>query len=142
MSHSGISKLQNFKVQNFEKRAITKKISYEFFSIFIKYSIHHSLAADTSYNTFQDMAFTKFHPFVCQWAIILQGEIIQGKPKIRVSYFSMRNPYMKFQDDISNLHTYIHTHTHTRTSRNQYVPHFFKVGGIKMYTPVNPSFTI
>ena len=32
---------------------------------------------------------------------------------------------MKFQDDISNLHT------HTRSSRNQYVPHFFKVGGIK-----------
>ena len=32
---------------------------------------------------------------------------------------------MKFQDDISM------PHTHTRTSRNQYVPHFFKVGGIK-----------
>ena len=31
---------------------------------------------------------------------------------------------MKFQDDISNVNT------HTRTSRNQYVPHFFKVGGI------------
>ena len=31
---------------------------------------------------------------------------------------------MKFQDDISNMNTYI------RTSRNQYVPHFFKVGGI------------
>ena len=36
---------------------------------------------------------------------------------------------MKFQDDISMPHT--HTHTHIRTSRNQYVPHFFKVGGIK-----------
>ena len=32
---------------------------------------------------------------------------------------------MKFQDDISNMNT------HTQTSRNQYVPHFFKVGGIK-----------
>ena len=32
---------------------------------------------------------------------------------------------MKFQEDISNMNTYI------RTSRNQYVPHFFKVGGIK-----------
>ena len=31
---------------------------------------------------------------------------------------------MKFQDDISM------PHTHTRTSRKQYVPHFFKVGGI------------
>ena len=36
-----------------------------------------------------------------QRAIILQGEIIQ---KIRVCYFSMRNPYMKFQDDISFQH--------------------------------------
>ena len=38
---------------------------------------------------------------------------------------------MKFQDDISMPHTHTYTHTHTRTSRNQYVPHFFKVGGIK-----------
>ena len=51
---------------------------------------------------------------------------------------------MKFQDDISNMNTYIHTYIHTyvrtyihtyihtyiRTSRNQYVPYFFKVGGI------------
>ena len=29
-------------------------------------------------------------------------------------------------------HEYTHTHTHTRTSRNQYVPHFFKVGGINI----------
>ena len=36
---------------------------------------------------------------------------------------------MKFQDDISNMNT--HKHTHIRTSRNQYVPHFFKVGGMK-----------
>ena len=40
---------------------------------------------------------------------------------------------MKFQDDISNMNTYIHTYvrTYIRTSRNQYAPpHFFKVGGI------------
>ena len=36
----------------------------------------------------------------------------------------MRNPYMKLQDDISM------PHTHTRTSRDQYVPHYFKVEGI------------
>ena len=35
---------------------------------------------------------------------------------------------MKFQEDISNMNT--HIHTYIRTSRNQYVPHFFKVGGI------------
>ena len=39
---------------------------------------------------------------------------------------------MKFQDDISNMNTYVHTYIHTyiRTGRNQYVPYFFKVGGI------------
>ena len=39
---------------------------------------------------------------------------------------------MKFQDDISNMNTYVRTYIHTyiRTSRNQYVPFFFKVGGI------------
>ena len=43
---------------------------------------------------------------------------------------------MKFQNDISNMNTYIHTYIHTyiRTSQNQYVPHFFKVGGIIMLT--------
>ena len=58
-----------------------------------------------------------------------------GKPEICVGYFSMRNPYMKFQDDISNMNTHIHTYIHTyiQTSRNQYVPHFFNVGGIIMY---------
>ena len=37
---------------------------------------------------------------------------------------------MKFQDDISNMNTYVRTYI--RTSRNQYVPYFFKVGGIMM----------
>ena len=46
------------------------------------------------------MAFTKFHFDFFQRAVILQGEIIQ-KNKICVCYFSMRNPYMKFQDDVS-----------------------------------------
>ena len=41
----------------------------------------------------------------------------------------MRNPYIKIQDDISNMNTYVRTYV--RTSRNQYVPYFFKVGGIK-----------
>ena len=49
------------------------------------------------------MAFTKFHFDFFQRAVILQGEIIPKKKKICVCYFSMRNPYMKFQDDISFL---------------------------------------
>ena len=45
---------------------------------------------------------------------------------------------MKFQDDISNMNMYVRTYV--RTSRNQYVPYFFKVGGIKMYSPFKPHF--
>ena len=43
---------------------------------------------------------------------------------------------MKFQDDISNMNTYI------RPSRNQYVPHFFKVGGIKSDPSLSTNFKV
>ena len=44
---------------------------------------------------------------------------------------------MKFQDDISNMNTYIHTYIHTyiRTygqAETNMPPHFFKVGGINI----------
>ena len=40
---------------------------------------------------------------------------------------------MKFQDDISNMNTYIHTYVHTYgQAETNMPPHFFKVGGIKM----------
>ena len=35
---------------------------------------------------------------------------------------------MKFQDDISNMNTYVHTYGQAETNMP---PHFFKVGGIK-----------
>ena len=39
---------------------------------------------------------------------------------------------MKFQDDISNMNTYIHTYIHTYgQAETNMPPHFFKVGGIK-----------
>ena len=39
-----------FKCPRFTKKAITKKISYDFCSqYFIKYSIHHPLSADTCF---------------------------------------------------------------------------------------------
>ena len=41
---------------------------------------------------------------------------------------------MKFQDDISNMNTYIHTYIHTNIHTDKpkpICPHFFKVGGIK-----------
>ena len=52
---------------------------------------------------------------------------------------------MKFQNPSFNffLNGRTNTQTDKRTSRKQYAPHFFKVGGIKIiFTPVNPSFTI
>ena len=85
----------------------------------------------SSYNTFRDTAFTKFHPFVCQRAVIKQGEIIQGKPKICVGYFSMRNPYMKFQDDISMPPPPPRTHTHGQAETNM-SPTFSKLGAYKI----------
>ena len=37
---------------------------------------------------------------------------------------------MKFQDDISNMNTYIRTFIHTDKPKPICPPHFFKVGGI------------
>ena len=44
--------------------------------------------------------------------------------------------WLFFQDDISMPHACTYTNTHIRTSRNQYVPHFFKVGGIIKNTKI------
>ena len=55
------------------------------------------------------MTFTKFHPFVCLRAVILQGVIIQGKPKIYVGDFFHEESI----HDVSGRyleHTYIHTY--------------------------------
>ena len=46
---------------------------------------------------------------------------------------------MKFQDDISNMNTYVHTYIHTYgQAETNMPPHFFKVGGIKI-TPDDPK---
>ena len=64
------------------------------------------------------------------------------KKKIGVSYFLTRNPYMKFQNPSFKflLNGRTNKRTNGLTSRKQYAPHFFKVGGIKSalrgtYTP-------
>ena len=76
-----------------------------FLKNFTKYSTHHSLSANTGFKSLAFILFEILHLQNCavkfQRAVILQGEIIPKKKKIRVCYFSMRNPYMKFQDDIS-----------------------------------------
>ena len=68
------------------------------------------------------MAFTKFLPFLCQRAVILQGEIIQGH-EVSKRYLEPPPP----------------PNTHTRTSRNEYVPPFFKVVGITSLAKLQPT---
>ena len=64
-----------FQGPKFCKRAITQKISYEFCSFF-RQIFHLSSPISchkfqvSSYYTFRDTAFTKFHPLVCQRAVI------------------------------------------------------------------------
>ena len=47
---------------------------------------------------------------------------------------------MKFQNPSLNFFVWTDGHTHGQTDKpNQYAPHFFKVGGIKMGCKRNPS---
>ena len=90
-----------------------------FFQYFIKYSIHHPLSADTSFKflaviLFEIRHFLKFHPFVCQRAVILQGGIIQRKPKIFVIFFheeSIHEVSRRYLDT-----PYIHTYGQAETN--------------------------
>ena len=43
------------------KRAITQKASYDFFLIFIKYSTHHSLSANTGFKSLAAILFEILH---------------------------------------------------------------------------------
>ena len=63
------------------------------------------------------MAFTKFHLFVCQRAVILQREIIQGKPKNTRQLFcheeSIHEVSRRYLDA-----PYIHTYSQYKKKRN------------------------
>ena len=51
-----------FQGPKFRKRAITRKISNDFFlQFFIKYSIHHPLSADTSFKFLAIILFKIWH---------------------------------------------------------------------------------
>ena len=104
-----------FQCPKFTKRAITKKISYEFFPFFIKYSFHHPLSADLSLKflaliLFDILHLQNFIPCFSKGHNFTRGDN-PGK-KICACYFSMRNQYMTFQDNISMPHTYILTYMH------------------------------
>ena len=72
-----------FQGPKFTKRAITQKISYDFFQFFVKYSIHHPLSANKSFKSLALILFEIRHLqnfiFFFQRAVISQGEIIQKK---------------------------------------------------------------
>ena len=93
---------------SFALRAVELKIvKKNFFQNFTKYFSHHPLSADTSFKFLSLILFQIWHlqNFI---SIFSKGRnFTRGdnspppQKKIRVCYFSMRNPYMKFQDDIS-----------------------------------------
>lgn len=86
-----------------------------FFQSFTRNSTHHPLIADkfeiSIFDTFRDTALTELHYDFFQRAIFLQGEKI--RQKICTCYFSMRNPYIKFQDYISNERMHANTQAWT-----------------------------
>ena len=128
-----------FQSPNFQRRAITLKLSYNFFSsnfhqIFYSSSPinWHKFQLSTS-NTFWDTALTKLQHDFSQRAVILQGEIILEK-NIHICYFFMGNPFMKFQDDISkNV-----TDTHTYKPKPICPPLFQSWGIINLTTAASP----
>ena len=81
-----------------------------------KYPIHYFLSADTSFKVLALIHFNIRHlqifiPCFFQRAVILGREIIQKKYMSAI--FPIRNPYMKFQNDISLPNTCMHVDTHT-----------------------------
>ena len=81
-------------------KIILKKISQNF----TKYFSHHPLSADTSFKFLSLILFEIWHlqnliSIFSKGRNFTRGD--NSKKKIHVYYFSMRNLYMKFQDDIS-----------------------------------------
>ena len=124
--------------------AITPVKFYGFFSkvfsgdlLIISYQLTKFQAS--SLNTFYpaDNIFFK----IFQRAITPKGEITRKRKKIRVSYFIMMNPHMKFQDssfnglkDTIGTKSVTHSRTHPLTDAPKAICpiNFFKVGGINM----------
>ena len=88
-----------------EKRAITKKYHNIFFNIslntplIIPFQLTHKFKV-SSFNAFEDIAFTKFHPLFFKGLLFYEGRYFRKKQQ----------------------------HTHIRTTRKQYALQLFKVG--------------
>ena len=101
-----LSEILHLQSLKYQKRAITQKLLNKKISKnFTKYFSHHPLSADTSFKFLSLILFEIWH-LQNLISIFPKGRnFTRGdnskKKKIHVCYFSMRNPYMKFQDDIS-----------------------------------------
>ena len=107
-----------------------------FFLFFVKYSIHHSLSADPSFKFLAKILFEIRHLQNClsKGRNLTRGDN-SGKTKNTCWLFFHEESIHEVSRRYLHApytHTHTNIHTYTRTSRNQYVPHFFKVGGIKM----------
>ena len=72
-----------------------------------------------SSNTFWDILLPRFHSDFCQSGITPESQITRTRKKIWVSYFSMRNPYMKFQNPSMDVFDErIHRLTHGQPETN------------------------
>ena len=97
-----------------------------FFQFFIKYSIHHPLSADTSFKflaliLFEIRHLQNFIP-LSKGRNLTRGDN-SGKTK------NMRRLFFH-EESIHEVSRQYLQPPYTHTSQNQYVPHFFKVGGI------------
>ena len=140
----------------------SKIIKKFFFQNFTKYFSHHPLSADTSFKFLSLILFEIWHlqnfisifskgrnftrgdnskkeKYVSAIYKILSPCLSKGRNLTRGDNSgktrNMRRLFFHEESIHEVSRRYLHapyTHTYTRTSRNQYVPHFFKVGGIKM----------
>ena len=115
-----------FQGPKFRKRAITQKVSYDFFlQFFIKYFIHHPLSADTSFKfllaliLFEIRHLQNFILCLSKGRKFTRGDN-SGKTK------NMRQLF--FHEESIHEVSRRYLDTYIRTSPNQYVPTFSKLG--------------
>ena len=85
------------------QRAITHEVFFRIYSkvnqvIYSSLPIHSSTFKALASTVFEIFLLTRFHPSFFQGAITQKRGITLRRKKIRVSYFFLRNPYMKFQN--------------------------------------------
>ena len=100
----------------------------DFFHFFIKYSINHPLSADTS---FKFLAIILFIYKILSLCLSKGRNFTRGDNSGKTK--NMHRLFFHEESIHEVSRQYLepeNIHVHTWTSRNQYVPHFFKVGGI------------